>query len=82
MNYESQRYYYHTFVSLNKDTFEINKYTQLFTFEKEKVEYSLGFSYIKENNKFLIGYSTNDNNTKYLLVGKELIDKMAITDCQ
>lgn len=82
VNYESQRYYYHTFVSINKDTFEINKYTQLFTFEKEKVEYSLGFSYIKENNKFLIGYSTNDNNTKYLLVGKELIDKMAITHCQ
>ena len=82
VNYESQRYYYHTFVSINKDTFEINKYTQLFTFEKEKVEYSLGFSYIKENNQFLIGYSTNDNNTKYLLVGKELIDKMAITHCQ
>jgi hypothetical protein len=82
VNYEAHRHYYHMFVTINKETLEIYKYTQLFTFEKEKVEYSLGFSYIKKNNQFLIGYSTNDNTTKYLLVGKDLIDKMAITHCQ
>ena len=79
VNHESRRHYYHMFVVISAETYELIKYTQLFTFEKEKVEYSLGFVYVKKESQFLIGYSTNDNTTKYLIIGKDIIDEMMIT---
>jgi hypothetical protein len=74
VNPETSRRYYHIFVVIHAETYELIKYSQLFTFEREMVEYSLGFAYQKKDDQFLIGYSTNDNTTKYLLIGKDIID--------
>jgi tetratricopeptide (TPR) repeat protein len=79
VSYEDKRYYYHMFVAINAITFEPAKYSELFTFENEPVEYSLGFIYRKEDNKIWIGYSTNDNSSKYMLLDKARVDEMWIT---
>jgi len=76
VSYEDRRYYYHMFVVLEDD--RIKKYSQLFTFEKEKVEYSLGFIYNKNENRLMIGYSTNDNTTKYMLLDKGKVEELFI----
>ena len=47
-----------------------------FTFEGEKVEYTLGF--VALDDKFLIGYSIMDRETKYITVGKSTVDDMMI----
>jgi hypothetical protein len=48
----------------------------MFTFENEKVEYTLGFEYLHEKQRFIIGYSAMDNCTKYMLVSKQDIDEL------
>jgi tetratricopeptide (TPR) repeat protein len=63
VSHEDRRYYYHMFVVLDRTTFALKKYTQLFTFAKEKVEYSLGF--IFRENELLIGYSIMDRETHF-----------------
>lgn len=79
VSYEDRRYYYHLFVVLDAETFHVKKYTPLFTFEKEKVEYTLGFVYLKPQNRFLIGYSKMDKQTDYIMVSKGAIDNMCIS---
>jgi hypothetical protein len=73
VSYEDRRYYYHLFVVLDGDTLQFKRHTPLFTFHKEKVEYSLGFMYLKETNRFLIGYSVLDKETKFATIGKHLL---------
>lgn len=77
VSYEDRRYYYHLFIVLDLDTLTIKKYTQLFTFEKSPVEYTLGFIYLKESNEFCIGYSIMDKETKFITVS---MDKLSIFD--
>jgi hypothetical protein len=48
VSYEDRRYYYHSFFTLDATTFEVRRFTPLFTFEGEKVEYTLGFVYREE----------------------------------
>ncbi|MFM7985499.1 MAG: hypothetical protein ACKPKO_39910, partial [Candidatus Fonsibacter sp.] len=43
VSYEDRRYYYHTFIILDAQTMNVKKYTPLFTFDGNKVEYTLGF---------------------------------------
>ena len=76
VSYEERRYYYHLFVVLDAKTLCLKKYTRLFTFEKEKVEYSLGFVHI--DGRFLLGYSKMDKETKYILVSKSVLDQMCL----
>jgi hypothetical protein len=71
---EDRRYYYHLFVVLDKNTYELIKYSNMFSFEKEKIEYTLGFVYMEQDNQFLIGYSTNDCTTKYIAIDKTKIE--------
>lgn len=78
VSYEDRRYYYHLFVVLDKTTLQLKKYTPLFTFQKEKVEYTLGFVYFKDTNRFLIGYSIMDKETKYAMIGKHIFDNMML----
>jgi hypothetical protein len=66
------------FVAIDVETYQVIKYSQLFTFDSEHVEYSLGFIHIKKDDKFLIGYSTNDNKTKFMMINKASIDEMLI----
>ena len=70
------RYYYHIVVVLDSETHILKRYTRLFTFEKEKIEYALGFLYMKDEDKFMIGYSVMDRNTKYMMIPKRKIDQL------
>ena len=76
VSYEDRRYYYHIFVVLDTETYELKKYSRIFTFEKEKVEYTLGFEYMEDTKRFLIGYSIMDRETKYVMIPKIKIDDL------
>jgi len=77
VSYENVRFYYHIAVVLDAITFEVKKYTPLFTFEKDqRVEYTLGFVYMKEEDEFMIGYSLMDKKTEYMTVPKKAFDGM------
>lgn len=73
---EERRYYYHIFVVLDKNTYEVKKYSNIFTFEGEKIEYTLGFIYMEEEDHFVIGYSTNDSTTKFMSLDKKNVEKL------
>jgi len=76
VSYENRRYYYHIVVVIDSTSYKLKRFTKLFTFEKEKIEYTLGFDYIQQNGEFLIGYSTMDNCTKYILASKKDIEEL------
>lgn len=78
VSYEDRRYYYHMFIVLDKETLTLKKYTKMFTFEKEKVEYTLGFEYNEKTDCFFIGYSTMDNSTKFINVNRSKIMTLMI----
>jgi len=70
VSYENRRYYYHSFVVLDAYTYELKRYTTLFTFEGQSVEYCLGLEYFKETDEFLLGYSTMDKQTKFMYMSR------------
>ena len=76
VSYEDRRYYYHVFVVLNADTYEIVRFSRFFTFEREKVEYTLGFIYMADQDVFRIGYSTMDRTTKMMEISREKIENL------
>lgn len=78
VSYEDRRYYYHLFVVLDVNTMKLKRYSEMFNFEREKVEYTLGFAYIEEEKQFLIGYSIMDRESKYMMISKENVDKLFI----
>ena len=78
VNYEDRRYYYHMMVVLDLETYALKRHTRLFTFDKEKVEYTTGFVYLKKTREFLIGYSVMDRETKYMVVDKSRMDAYMI----
>jgi tetratricopeptide (TPR) repeat protein len=74
VSYEDRRYYYHVIIALDSVTGSVKRYTPLFTFEGEKVEYVLGFERLLGNDdSFLVGYSLYDRETKYICLSKESI---------
>ena len=78
VSYEDSRHYYHMIVVLDSNSLSLKKYTTLWTFEKQKVEYTLGMVFIHSQNSFLIGYSTMDNSTKFLTINKLFFDTMML----
>jgi hypothetical protein len=76
VSYEERRYYYHIVVVLDAKTYELRRYTELFTFGKNAVEYTLGFIYLEKNDSLLIGYSEFDRVTKYVMIPKSKIDAL------
>ena len=76
VSYESRRYYYHIVIVLDKSTGALKRYTNMFTFEGQPVEYTLGFVEIGSN--LLIGYSILDKETKFMEVPKEWFEKQMI----
>ena len=76
VSYEDRRYYYHIMIILDKTTFVVKKYSPIFTFEKEPVEYTLGF--VEMGSDLLIGYSILDKETKYMMVPKDWFTPMKI----
>jgi hypothetical protein len=79
VSYEDRRYYYHIFVVLDAETYQLKKYSNLFTFEKQKVEYTLGFIHLKETNQFFIGYSIMDRESHFITVSKKVVEGMMIS---
>jgi len=77
VSYEDRRYYYHIMVALDPETLKPTRYTPFFTFEKEKVEYTLGI--IPFQNDLLIGYSIMDRETKYIRLTKEWFSSRMIS---
>jgi hypothetical protein len=81
VSYEDRRYYYHLVIALDSATGSLKKYTPLFTFEGEKVEYVLGFERLPSTSNstgtstdnFIVGYSLYDRKTKYMVWSKETI---------
>lgn len=79
VSYENRRFYYHLFVVLDPDNrYKLKKYSQLFTFEKQPIEYTTGFVYDEHKKQLLIGYSTNDNITKFMSLNKSYVDSLFI----
>jgi tetratricopeptide (TPR) repeat protein len=76
VSYEDRRYYYHILVALDNKTYTLLRYSRLFTFEKEKVEYTLGFVYFETNNEFLIGYSVMDRETKFMQIPRSTLENL------
>jgi hypothetical protein len=69
VSYENRRFYYHIMVVLDINTYKVKKYSPIFTFEKQCVEYSLGF--VELQNDLLFGYSILDKETKYMNISKD-----------
>jgi glycosyltransferase involved in cell wall biosynthesis len=78
VSYEDRRYYYHVFVVLDATTYQPKKYTPMFTFEGEKVEYTLGFIYRKVEDQLFIGYSKMDRSTHYMSVPRASLDWITV----
>jgi len=77
VSHEKRRHYYHRFVVLEKATYRVKKYTDLFTFGGVRIEYTLGFVFIKD--QILIGYSSMDRETKIASIPKTAIDGILVT---
>lgn len=78
VSYEDRRYYYHIAIVLDKNTYEVKRYSPLFTLEGEKVEYTLGFTYLENSDSMLLGYSVYDKSTNYMNVKRETFENMMI----
>lgn len=79
VSYETKRYYYHMFVVLDKDNFNVKRFTKMFTFNKTRVEYTLGFIYKEDEKRFIIGYSANDDNPDYYYIQKDDVENIMFT---
>ena len=66
VSYEDRRYYYHIMVMLDKKSLDVKRVSNLFTFEKEKVEYCSGMDLVDSTVRF--AYSTMDRTTKVVSV--------------
>ena len=75
---EGRRYYYHVVIVLDNTTYDVVKYTKLFTFSEEKVEYTTGFVYMQKTNEFLIGFSKMDRMSDYVTLNKERVDELFV----
>ena len=81
VSYEDRRFYYHILVALDKNTYKVKRYSNYFTFEGQKVEYTLGMVEIKHNNSILIGYSLYDSECKFVEYPVYLMNSMLINRC-
>lgn len=78
VSHEDRRYYYHSIVVLDVSTYELKKYTPFFTFEGQKVEYTLGVVYLESSDSLLVGYSLYDKCTKYATFSCNYFEEMFI----
>ena len=78
VSYEDRRYYYHMAIVLDAETLEVRRYTPFFTFEGDKVEYTLGFTYLESSDTLLIGYSLYDKCAKYVQISRDYFENQMI----
>lgn len=80
VSYEDRRYYYHSILTMDAKTYEVRRFTPLFTFEGDKVEYTLGFVYREDEpqkNSFENGttqYKFADNPDGVFWIGYSKMD--------
>jgi len=73
VEYCQPREYYHFFAIFDKNTMTIKKWSNLFKYEGEKIEYSLGL--IVEEERIIISYSKWDSNPCIAIYDKEKVEK-------
>jgi hypothetical protein len=65
-------------VVLDLESYELKKYSRMFTFEKCPVEYCLSMHYEKKEDAFVIGYSVNDASTHFICLTKKYLSSLFI----
>jgi len=73
VDYCQPREYYHLFAIFDKNTMTIKKWSHLFKYEGEKIEYSLGL--IVEEKRIIVSYSKWDSNPCIAIYDKEKVEK-------
>ena len=73
VEYCQPREYYHFFAVFNKDTMEIKRWSNLFKYEGEKIEYSLGL--IVEEERIIVSYSKWDSTPAIAVYNKKEVEK-------
>ena len=73
VEYCQPREYYHLFAIFDKNTMNIKKWSNLFKYEGEKIEYSLGL--IVEEKRIIVSYSKWDSNPCIAIYDKEKVEK-------
>ena len=72
VEYCQPREYYHFFAVFNKETMEIKRWSNLFKYEGEKIEYSLGL--IVEEERIIISYSKWDSTPCIAVYDKKKVE--------
>ena len=72
VEYCQPREYYHFFAVFDKDTMDIKKWSNLFKYEGEKIEYSLGL--IVEEDRIIISYSKWDSTPAIAVYDKKKVE--------
>ena len=73
VSYEKPRHYYHILIILD-DNYELVKYSRLFKFEGEPIEYCLGL--IVEKDRVIMTYSTWDRTSKLAIYDFDYINSL------
>ena len=73
VEYSQPREYYHFFAIFDKKTMNIKRWSHLFKFEGEKIEYALGL--IVEEKRIIISYSKWDSEPTIGVYDKEKVEK-------
>jgi len=73
VEYCQPRHYYHIFAVFDKTTMNINRWSNLFKFEGDKIEYALGL--VVEEKQIIISYSKWDSSPTIGIYDKEKVEK-------
>ena len=73
VEYCQPREYYHFFAVFHKSTMEIKKWSNLFKYEGEKIEYSLGL--IVEEERIIVSYSKWDSTPCIAVYNKKAVEE-------
>lgn len=73
VEYCQPREYYHLFAIFDKNTMTLKKWSNLFKYEGEKIEYSLGL--IVEEERIIVSYSKWDSTPVIAIYDKEKVEK-------
>ena len=73
VDYGTPRIYYHLFTVFDKNTMELIKWSKLFKFDDDKIEYTLGL--IVDDSRIIISYSKWDNKPTIGIYDKIIIEK-------
>lgn len=77
VEYSNPREYYHFLVVLDPETFNIKRWSNLFKFGGEKIEYALGL--IVTENEITVSYSTWDRDACVGVFDKKKIEEEMFT---